>query len=175
MLRGASYLPLDLDAPEDRKSFIIAEAKLAAIVSGTPHAIAGITPLVVAELEQPAAANPMPAPVPGDLSHDEAYVIFTSGSTGRPKGVAITPGNLSYHVAARNQAHPGQPNRILLLTFPLIFDGSVTGIFGPLSIGGTLVLPQPLAASDPDHLARLIPQERNNGKQSFRERVGTNV
>ncbi|WP_158306440.1 non-ribosomal peptide synthetase [Pusillimonas sp. T7-7] len=160
MLRGASYVPLDLDAPEDRKAFIIAEAKLAAIVSGTPHAIAGITPLVVAELEQPAAANPMPAPVPGDLSHDEAYVIFTSGSTGRPKGVAITHGNLSYHVAARNQAHPGQPNRILLLTFPLIFDGSVTGIFGTLSIGGTLVLPQPIAASDPDRLARLIAQER---------------
>src|SRR3546814_9870639 len=63
-------------------------------------------------------------PDPGIVPGDEAYVIFTSGSTGRPKGVAITHGNLSYHVAARNQAHPGRPNRVLLLTFPLIFDGS---------------------------------------------------
>src|SRR3546814_9508133 len=51
---------------------------------------------------------------------------------------------------------PGRPNRVLLLTFPLIFDGSVTGIFGTLSVGGTLVLPQALEASDPDRLARLI-------------------
>src|SRR3546814_6534481 len=43
-------------------------------------------------------------PDPGIVPGDEAYVIFTSGSTGRPKGVAITHGNLSYHVAARNRS-----------------------------------------------------------------------
>src|SRR3546814_15460427 len=95
---------------------------------------------------------------------DEAYVIFTSGSTGRPKGVAITHGNLSYHVAARNQAHPGRPNRVLLLTFPLIFDGSVTGIFGTLSVCGPLVLPAALEASDPDRLARQLARQGVDGK-----------
>lgn len=158
MLRSASYVPLDLDSPDDRKAFIAAEAGLAAIVSATPHTVAGMAPLVVGESAQPSANLPIPAP--DNQPDDEAYVIFTSGSTGRPKGVAVTHGNLSYHVAARSQAHPDQPNRVLLMSFPLIFDGSITGIFGTLSIGGTLVLPQPIAASDPDRLARLIAREK---------------
>ncbi|MCC2597577.1 amino acid adenylation domain-containing protein [Pusillimonas sp. MFBS29] len=158
MLRGASYVPLDVNAPEDRKTFMAAQAGLGAILSATPEAVGGMTPLA-AEAGPPATAPSPIAAIPGNRPEDEAYVIFTSGSTGKPKGVAVAHGNLSYHVAARNQAHPGRPNRILLLTFPLIFDGSVTGIFGTLATGGTLVLPQPIEASDPDRLARLIARE----------------
>lgn len=160
MMHGASYVPLDLDAPEDRKVFIAAEARLAAIISALPGTVAGMTPVVVAESEQTQASDTITTRDVDTQPDDEAYVIFTSGSTGQPKGVAVMHGNLSYHVAARNQAHPGAPNRILLLTFPLIFDGSVTGIFGTLSVGGTLVLPQPIEASDPDRLARLMAQEK---------------
>ncbi len=160
MLCGAAYVPLDPDAPEDRKSFMASEARLSAILSATPDTVGGMVPLVATNVAGPAAAGPLVTSVPGNRSNDEAYVIFTSGSTGRPKGVVVTHGNLAYHVAARNQAHPGRPNRVLLLSFPLIFDGSVTGIFGTLAIGGTLVLPQPIAASDPDRLARLIAREK---------------
>ncbi|MGB6105900.1 MAG: amino acid adenylation domain-containing protein [Pusillimonas sp.] len=159
MLRGAAYVPLDPDSPEDRKAFIASEAELAAIVSALPDTVGGMSPVVVADFALPPVGGGAPIDAPAPPSGDEAYVIFTSGSTGRPKGVAVTHGNLSYHVAARNQAHPGLPNRILLLTFPLIFDGSVTGIFGTLSVGGTLVLPLPIEASDPDRLARLIARE----------------
>src|SRR3546814_17800658 len=110
-MHGASYVPLDLDAPEDRKAFIASEAKLAAIVSGQADIVAGMVPIVVDLALTPvhdAALLPDPGIVPGD----EAYVIFTSGSTGRPKGVAITHGNLYYHVAARQQAPQRTPNRV---------------------------------------------------------------
>src|SRR5690606_9676730 len=140
----------------DRKTFIATEAGLAAIVSATPDTVGGIMPLAVTGPDTLAGMPPDP---PACRPDDEAYVIFTSGSTGRPKGVSVSHGNLAFHVAARNQACPGRPNRVLLLSFPLIFDGSVTGIFGTLSIGGTLVLPQPIAAADPDRLARLIAHE----------------
>src|SRR3546814_6687572 len=47
MMHGASYVPLDLDAPEDRKAFIASEAKLAAIVSGQADIVARMVPIVV--------------------------------------------------------------------------------------------------------------------------------
>lgn len=159
MLRGASYVPLDMESPEERKQFIAAEAEIAAILSATAETVAGCPTIAVGDLsagssgpsllpQTHAATLPTPA--------HEAYAIFTSGSTGRPKGVSVSQGNLAYHVAARDAAYPGAPNRILLLTFPLVFDGSVTGIFGTLCTGGTLVLPRPIEATDPDRLAALI-------------------
>src|SRR3546814_5486637 len=78
-MHGASYVPLDLDAPEDRKAFIASEAKLAAIVSGQADIVAGMVPIVVDLALTPvhdAALLPDPGIVPGD----EAYVIFTSRS-----------------------------------------------------------------------------------------------
>lgn len=161
MLCGAAYVPLDLNAPDERKAFMIAEAALSAIVCAAPASIAGKPGIALGDLAPAAAAQPQPA----DAGHawpagaDEAYVIFTSGSTGRPKGVSVTHDNLSYHVEARKQAHPGMPNRSQLLTFPLIFDGSVTCIFGALSVGGKLVLPLPEEATDPDRLAELVARE----------------
>lgn len=163
MLRGAAYVPIDLSAPDERKAFITAEANLAGVLSMTSDDVAGLPAIAVGDL----APETLGAIAPVDASaflpptdSDEAYVIFTSGSTGRPKGVSIGHDNLGYHVAARNAAYPGQPNRVLLLTFPLNFDGSVTGIFGTLSIGGTLVLPRPIEATDPDRLAALIRDQR---------------
>src|SRR3546814_16585198 len=68
MMHGASYVPLDLDAPEDRKAFIASEAKLAAIVSGQADIGAGLVPIVVALALKPfhePALLPAPGIVPG--------------------------------------------------------------------------------------------------------------
>ncbi len=160
MLRGAAYVPIDPGAPDERKTFIKTQAGLAGVLSITSGDVGGLPAIAVGDLTLEAVqaidANTFLLPA----GSDEAYVIFTSGSTGRPKGVSIGHDNLGYHVAARNAAYPGQPNRVLLLTFPLSFDGSVTGIFGTLSIGGTLVLPRPIEATDPDRLAALIRDQR---------------
>src|SRR3546814_8982852 len=120
---------------------------MAAILSASPGNIAGLAAIAIGEPEaRDAAATHADTLLP--VGADEAYVIFTSGSTGRPKGVSISHDNLAYHAAARNAAYPGRPNRVLLLTFPLIFDGSVTGIFGTLSVGGALVLPRPIRSEE---------------------------
>ncbi len=161
MMRGAAYVPLDLDAPDERKASILEEAGIKVVLSQEPKRIGDFDALCLPDLELRSDAE-----LAADLSSlafpeddNEAYVIFTSGSTGRPKGVCITHGNLGYHVAARVNAYPNRPNEVLLLTFPLNFDGSVTGIFGTLATGGALVLPEARVAADPDRLAALIHDE----------------
>lgn len=167
LLRGASYVPLDPDAPDERKAFMIAEAAMAGVLTAGPAPVAGAATIVIGDIGfgdigfgeagfgLPAAVEARALPT----AADEAYVIFTSGSTGRPKGVSVGHDNLAYHVAAKRAAFPDQPIRSLLLSFPLVFDGSVTGIFNTLADGGALVLPRPVEATDPDRLAALIRAE----------------
>jgi amino acid adenylation domain-containing protein len=87
---------------------------------------------------------------------DEAYVIFTSGSTGQSKGVSVGHDNLRYHVAASGAENADLPIDRFLLTFPLFFDGSVTGLFCTLCDGGTLVMPNAAESRDLDGLVALI-------------------
>src|SRR3546814_5372247 len=76
----------DLDAPDERKAFMVAEAGMAAILSAAPGNIAGLAAIAIGEPEaRDAAATHADTLLP--VGADEAYVIFTSGSTGRPKGV----------------------------------------------------------------------------------------
>ncbi|WP_405020635.1 amino acid adenylation domain-containing protein [Kitasatospora sp. NBC_00070] len=92
---GAAYLPLELDYPLDRLTFMVEDAAPVCLV--TDSSAAGLmpdsdgvllldSPEVVAEL---AALDAGPLGIEVDLDA-AAYVIFTSGSTGRPKGV-VTP------------------------------------------------------------------------------------
>lgn len=155
LFAGAAYVPLDPEAPAERRTMILASAGVAALV--TRHDRAGAVPgLPVLTVED---ASPEPADldaVTRPAAEDEAYVIFTSGSTGQPKGVSVGHDNLRTHVAASAAENADLPIGRFLLTFPLFFDGSVTGLFCTLCEGGTLVLPDAGAARDADRLVALI-------------------
>ncbi|MEV7807435.1 amino acid adenylation domain-containing protein [Microbispora sp. NPDC088329] len=153
LLAGGVYVPIDTTQPALRRNSIITDA-------GIGHV------LTLAELRDsldlPAAVRPVEvdslAPRPGPAAHrpapdDLAYVIYTSGSTGTPKGVMIG------HAAARNTIDDinarfsvTEDDRVFGLA-QLGFDLSVYDIFGPLSVGGALVLPDDALRSDPSHWA----------------------
>jgi amino acid adenylation domain-containing protein len=80
---------------------------------------------------------------------DLAYVIFTSGSTGLPKGVMIDHRGALNTVADVNERFAvGEDDRVLALS-SLSFDLSVYDIFGPLAVGGAVVVPDAAAHRDP--------------------------
>ncbi len=89
-------------------------------------------------------------------AHDKAYIIYTSGSTGTPKGVVISHQaalNTCIDINARhNVTHT---DRILALS-ALQFDLSVYDIFGVLTAGGALVLPEEKQLRDPMDWHNLI-------------------
>lgn len=160
---GAVYVPIDPQSAPIRLSRIVANSNLKLILADPAQAedirrqVAGIPVLTPANY-------PRTAPWPEDTAEfpdreDLAYIIYTSGSTGEPKGVMVNHGNLAWSTAARHCYYDGAPRRFLLLS-PLFFDSSIAGIFWTLSGGGTLVLPEHGAESDPWALAELIQAHR---------------
>jgi amino acid adenylation domain-containing protein/non-ribosomal peptide synthase protein (TIGR01720 family) len=157
---GAAYLPIDADLPERRVHELLeqGEVRVALTQTGVVDRIgwpAGIERLAVdddavwADVD-PARLDDVASPA------DLAYVIFTSGSTGRPKGVMIE------HRAAANtivdcikRFRLSALDRVLALS-SLSFDLSVFDVFATLSVGGTVVVPEPGAARNPARWAELV-------------------
>ena len=149
MKAGGAYLPLDPAYPLERRSFMLADARVRAVVTdGTAHP--AVTTIDVAAT---ATAGPGPrtrAPGPDDL----AYVLYTSGSTGRPKGVAMRHGALANLLGWMASCGLG-PATTLQLASPS-FDVSFQEIFGTLCAGGTLVIDPGLDKRDPEAVWRVV-------------------
>jgi pyochelin synthetase len=100
-----------------------------------------------------AAEGPYTAPADAAPT---AYVIFTSGSTGEPKGVVVSHAAVLGTVDAVNdELGLGAGDRVLSVS-SIGFDLSVWDVFGPLAVGGAVVMLAEDTARDPAAWARLI-------------------
>ncbi len=157
---GAAYLPLDPELPQERLWYLLEHSDVTIVLTQTWHDQQLNWPETVQRLAIDRAEEWVDMPdtpletvqSPSDL----AYVIFTSGSTGRPKGVMID------HRGAVNTIHDinrrfnvGPTDRVLALS-SLSFDLSVYDIFGPLAVGGTIVIPEATGIRDPQHWLTLV-------------------
>ncbi|CAM2005527.1 non-ribosomal peptide synthetase [Acanthopleuribacter pedis] len=150
---GGAYLPIDAALPQQRRDYIIANAGARAVV--TTATLAGSlsfpdhVPIVVLPDAAPEVGTPRPG-VSRQSPYDLAYIIYTSGSTGHPKGVALDHGaayNTLVDINARFALTA--EDRVFALS-SLSFDLSVYDIFGPLTVGAALVLPEADATRAPD-------------------------
>ena len=138
---GAAYLPLDPDYPSERIAFMLADARVKAMIaqdSVLPH-IPGNLPLFPVNdprLDDAPMTNP-DAPVdPLNI----AYVIYTSGSTGTPKGVMVPHrAAVNHNLAAIADYQLTAADRVLQFS-SINFDAAVEEIFPTLMCGATLVL-----------------------------------
>ena len=160
---GAAYLPIDPSLPKERVDYLLArgEVKLILTQSWIEQKLDWPQHLSRFSIDSEDLAKLSDEPLeliqqPEDL----AYVIFTSGSTGSPKGVAVSHCSAVNTICDINQRFDiGSEDRILALS-SLSFDLSVYDIFGTLSAGGTIILPDASALKDPVHWAELLIRER---------------
>ncbi|MFJ2867759.1 amino acid adenylation domain-containing protein [Kitasatospora sp. NPDC087314] len=119
---GATYLPLDREAPEERNRWIAEDAGASLALDGEE----------LTELTR----------LGGGTGAGAGYVIYTSGTTGRPKGVHVPLTALTGHLAAVVETF-GLTERDVVLQFarPTV-DVAVEQVLGTLSAGACLVLPE---------------------------------
>ncbi|MEV6598632.1 amino acid adenylation domain-containing protein [Actinoplanes sp. NPDC051346] len=146
---GAAYLPIDPDLPDERVRFLLEHGGARAVLTQSrvgAERFAGFDPVYEVDT-LPADGKPTgpTATTAGDL----AYVIFTSGSTGMPKGVMIDHrGALNTVVDINDRFAVGPHDRVLAVS-SLSFDLSVYDVFGPLAVGGAVVVPDADVQRDP--------------------------
>jgi pyochelin synthetase len=168
LLAGAPYLPIDTNQPAARRDGMLADAGVTIVVTQEhlrdglpwPDALRIVAidesggrdmDVDIASYCREALARPAP---------DMAYVIYTSGSTGRPKGVQISHHSALNTVEDMNRRFGvGAGDKVLGLT-NLGFDLSVYDMFGPLAVGGALVVPDHDQRGMPSHWAELIAAHR---------------
>ncbi|MGI5489866.1 amino acid adenylation domain-containing protein [Microtetraspora malaysiensis] len=173
LLAGASYLPIDTNQPAARRDRMLADAGVTTVVTQEHLREAtswpdGLTVLAVtdprggqghesAEVPDLAAFcdRALAGPVP-----DLAYIVYTSGSTGSPKGVRISHRSALNTVEDINRRFAVGPDDRVLALANLGFDLSVYDLFGPLAVGGCLVVPDHNRRGLPSHWADLIVRHR---------------
>jgi len=156
LMHGCAYVPVDTSQPVSRRDRILADVGAGAVLTQSRLAGAASRPRQV-EVDELAASLPLAERVPaGSSGTDLAYVIYTSGSTGAPKGVMISHQAALNTIEDINRRFGIQPDDRVLGLANLGFDLSVYDIFGLLSVGGCLVLPDADRRGDPAHWAELI-------------------
>lgn len=163
LIAGAAYVPIDPNLPEERLFYLLenSESQMVLTQSWLKDRFAGRSPIQVICLDNEELVQESKQVLDLVQSPDDlAYVIYTSGSTGLPKGVMITHRNVANVVVHTNQRfNVTSEDRILGVT-ALNHDLSVYDIFGILSAGGAIVLPDAAAVKDPSHWTELIVRER---------------
>ncbi|HXP21346.1 MAG TPA: AMP-binding protein [Streptosporangiaceae bacterium] len=86
---------------------------------------------------------------------DLAYVLYTSGTTGEPKGVMVSHRSVANVVADCNARFAVGPADRFIGVSAFNFDLSVYDVFGALSAGAAVVLPEAGHGADPEHLLDL--------------------
>ncbi|MEU8263198.1 amino acid adenylation domain-containing protein [Micromonospora sp. NPDC048999] len=141
---GGAYVPVDPGYPADRIAFMLADTAPALLLSDTATA----AELPAVELPRllvdgcdpdgfaaaPVTDTDRAAPL---RLNNPAYVIYTSGSTGRPKGVVIEHRSFTDYLTFAGGDYQGVRGSALLHS-SVSFDLSVTGMWVPLTVGGTV-------------------------------------
>ncbi|MFF6813143.1 amino acid adenylation domain-containing protein, partial [Streptomyces sp. NPDC012403] len=158
---GAAYVPIDAQVPAERLHVLLDSAGISRVVTqpwvdDTADWPQSVVRTVVRADEEGSASEERPLGPSGAKPTDLAYVIFTSGSTGLPKGVMIEHGAALNTVVDVNERYRVTAADRALGLSAMNFDLSVYDVFGPLSVGGALVLPEPAAHREPARWAELV-------------------
>ena len=160
---GATYLPLDPDAPDARITYMLNDAMPVAAVTTAEQRprLADHPDVLVIDVNDPgitAASSGEVLPFPA--ADNIAYLIYTSGTTGNPKGVAVTHTGIADLVSSHAERLGSTAESRILQFAPLIFDASVTNMWWALLTGAAAVIPDTAQALPGDELIDLITREK---------------
>lgn len=134
LLSGASFTPIPISLPKQRKSYMIKDIAAHLVFSNTPIDNIDLPTHTVAKaLENPSHTDFVAQ------AGDVFYTLYTSGSTGKPKGVVVTQQSFTSYLEAIKDKYllPGSSYHMPLFT-ATGFDLTMTSLFLPLYTGGSI-------------------------------------
>lgn len=154
---GGGYLPIDPNAPKDRRSYMLENGNVKIVLTSK-------------ELYEKIDENVEKLDLDdeeiyiGDTSNllvlnksnDIAYVIYTSGSTGMPKGVMIEHYSVINRLNWMQKKYPLNNNDTILQKTPYTFDVSVWELFWWSFYGGKLAILCPGGEKEPSKIINAI-------------------
>ncbi|ALB42321.1 MULTISPECIES: amino acid adenylation domain-containing protein [Nostocales] len=181
---GATYVPLDSNAPVKRIAFIVKNCQIKILIT-TKQRIDALGNTSLADLHSLSSViltdedertselfgkvfpwsevlqAPCSPPLdPHLIENDLAYILYTSGSTGTPKGVMISHrASLTFVNWAYDTFQVTAEDRVSSHA-PFHFDLSIFDIFTTIKAGGTVILLSAALSVFPINLAKFIAAER---------------
>jgi amino acid adenylation domain-containing protein len=139
---GAAFVPLDAEYPPERLAYMLADARVGALVVAdeVPAALAGFRgPVVRMDALQGDADGGGAGPAGGFAAAESlASILYTSGSTGMPKAVGLPHRGLVRLVRGANWVRYTAADRVSQ-TSTASFDAWNLEVWGALLNGGCLV------------------------------------
>ncbi len=163
---GVAYLPIDPGYPEERIRFMLTDSNVKILLTtrNLSEKLDSQKEIIYFEDykgRDAAPSNPCSAFVdPRALrSANLAYIIYTSGSTGRPKGVMIQHGSVVNLLHTLFEFYPSDASDRFLLKTSLLFDVSVSELFGWFPGGSGLVILRKDGEREPQAIIDTVARE----------------
>ncbi|TKC90315.1 amino acid adenylation domain-containing protein [Trinickia terrae] len=163
---GATYVPLDRNAPAARQAYMLEDCGAARVLTAAGFALPegvraeriDIDAWLAAADDDGSDSGKVPDTAPrGPLA--PAYIMYTSGSTGRPKGVAVAHRGINRLALNNGYADFAPDDRVAFTSNPA-FDASTMEVWGALLNGGCLVVVPHAVLLAPAELAALLREQR---------------
>jgi amino acid adenylation domain-containing protein len=135
---AAVYIPLDINAPVERQTFMIEDSQARVLLT---HSQVSLTTAVQrVDLDGLKVENFKGTDLALPQSSESvAYIMYTSGSTGTPKGVLVPHRAISRLVINNGYADFNAQDRVAFASNPA-FDASTLDVWAPLLNGGCVVV-----------------------------------
>lgn len=169
---GAAYVPIDVDYPTDRISYILEDAAPKAVLLYHAEIMTSIPTI---DLGGALQMSPIESVLPEVLPENLAYLIYTSGTSGKPKGVMIEQRNVvNYSLQTGHGVlrylPKGTGDCIVSLT-NFVFDIFVTELLVAPMLGMTVILADDREQIDAGALKELMEHHPASIMQTTPSRV----
>lgn len=155
---GGAFVPIDSDAPTERKAFMVEDCGARWLIADRPFEVSlHVDPRRWVHIAADTDSEKFPTD-DLDLSlsvFQPAYVMYTSGSTGTPKGVVVSHRAISGLVVDTNYIHLSRDDRVVNCNNPA-FDGSTFDVWGALLNGARLLIVPRATLLDADDFAESL-------------------
>src|SRR5471032_2178577 len=155
---GAAYVPLDINAPAERKGFMVQDSAAVALLTHASTAIEYPVRRIDLNADSNTAALshlPDHNPQLSQSSEAVAYIMYTSGSTGTPKGVLLPHRGITRLVINNGYADFTPDDRVAFASNPA-FDASTMDVWGALLNGGQVLVIDHHTLLDPSRFAKAL-------------------